>query len=347
MPDEAERIIADGKADCVAMGRALLADPELPNKARTGRTNEIVPCLRCVSCYHVATEYFTRGCAVNPVFGRGDRVKSDLANPGPGKHVVIVGGGPAGLKAALTAVERNHRVTLFEKSGELGGLINVAEHEPRKIDLKNYKSYLIGRVLNSNVQIHLNTEATPAMIKEMDPDTVIVAVGSVPDVPPIAGVDSPNVVQALDAYGKISTLGKKVVIIGGGEIGCELGLVTSEAGINTTVIEMTDQLAARGNLLYQNGLKILMEKEKNLSWKLETTCDEITDKGVTMIDKNGNEAFIPADSVILATGMKPLRDLAESFYGLVYDVKIIGDCVHPRKMDDAIHEGFFAVTSIS
>jgi 2,4-dienoyl-CoA reductase-like NADH-dependent reductase (Old Yellow Enzyme family)/thioredoxin reductase len=346
MPDEAEKILTEGKADGIAMARALLADPQWPDKARKGREKEIVPCLRCISCYHVATQGFSHGCAVNPVFCREDRIKEDLLRTEGGKNIVIVGGGPAGMKAAITAAERGHRVTLFEKSGMLGGLINVAEFEERKIDLRNYRRYLVHKVLNSGITVHLNTEATPERVKAQNPDAVIVAVGSTPNKPPIKGADLPNVIQAVDVYGTISQLGQKVVIIGGGEIGCELGLSLAESGRETLIIEMTEQLAPLGNLLYKAGLQMLMEKQSNLSWKTGTSCREITEKGVKALDKDGNELFFDADTVVLATGMKPLRELAESFYGIVYDVKLIGDCVRPRKVDDATYEGFFAVTSL-
>ena len=346
MPDEAESILAEGKADAIAMARALLADPEWPNKAQKGLKNDIVPCLRCISCYHVATEGFSRGCSVNPVFGREEQVKMDMLKAKPVENIVIVGGGPAGMKAAITAAERGHKVTLFEKDKELGGLTNVSEFEERKVDMRNYRRYLINKVLNSGITVYLNTEATPEMVKAQNPDAVIIAVGSVPNTPPIKGVDLPNVIQAVDAFRVIPQLGKKVVIIGGGEVGCELGLSLGESGRETVIIEITNQLASMGNLIYKAGLHILLEKANNLSCKLETTCKEITEKGVKAIDKDGNGVFFEADTVVLATGMKSLKKLAESFYGIVYDVKMIGDCVKPRKLDDATYEGFFAVTSL-
>ncbi len=345
-PDEAEQILAEGKADCIAMARALLADPDWPEKARKGLEREIVPCLRCLSCYHVATDRFTHGCAVNPVFGREDRVGADLRRPRSALSVVVVGGGPAGMKAAVTAAERGHTVTLYEKSGRLGGLLNISEHERTKIDLNNYRKYLVDKVLNSGIVVHLDTEATPDLVKAQAPDAVIVAVGSVPNKPPIKGADLPHVVQAIDAYRIIPRLGRRIVIIGGGEIGCELGLCLAEAGRDVSIIEMAGRLAPLGNHLYRAGLMLLMEKCKSLSWETETACREITAKGVLVRGVDGKETLLDADTVILATGMMAQKDVAASFQGIVYDVKVIGDCVRPRRVDDATYEGFFAITSL-
>ena len=186
-PDEAEQILAEGKADFIAMARPLLADPDWPKKAMEDRAADIVPCLRCLSCYHVATECFTHGCSVNPVFTREERLKMDMMEKRESKKVVVVGGGPAGLKAAVTAADYGHKVILLEKDAELGGLLRYANLEERKIDIRNYKDYLIGQALKKEIDIRLETYATPELVKALEPDEIIVAIGSVPNSPPIEG----------------------------------------------------------------------------------------------------------------------------------------------------------------
>jgi len=345
-PDEAEKILEEGKADFIAMARQLLADPEWPNKVKEGKCEDIVPCLRCLECYHVATEGFTHGCSVNTSFTRGKLLKFDLLEKKPRKKIVVVGGGPAGMKAALTAVNYGHEVILFEKESELGGLTRFADYEGRKIDLKYYRNHIINQIRKSYIDLRLSTEANYGIVKELCPDSVIVAVGSVPKKPRIDGVNLPNVIQALDVYGNQSKVGNNVVIIGGGEVGAELGLSLSELGKKVMILEMNDELAALGNRLYRAALYILMKKQRNLSWKTSITCNKITENSVAGSDKNGKEYVFEADTVILATGMDPLREVAESFIGTAENVKIIGDCKRPSKVANATYEGFFSITSL-
>lgn len=345
-PDEAERIIEEGKADAVALGRALLADPEWPNKARYGRADEIRPCIRCLSCYHVATNRRKFGCTVNPRMGREHRLGLEIKPSTCKKHIVVVGGGPAGINAALVAAERGHKVTLVEKESELGGKLICADYDDLKIDLRRYKEYLVKRINNSKVTVILNTEATPENIKKLNPDAIIVAVGAVPLIPTIPGINSPKVIQAVDAYKKIDQMGRKIVIIGGGQVGCELGVTLAKTGREVTIIEQASVLAAKGNIMYREALRQLMESQSKLSWITEARCKAIINEGVIISKLNGEEKILEADNIICAIGFRPLIDFAESFIGIAENVIIVGDCLKPRELYEAVHEGFFSTLNL-
>lgn len=339
-PDEAEELIASGKVDMVAIGRALVADPDWPKKAMEDKAEDIVPCLRCLQCYHIATNRRNVGCSVNPRYGNEARIPKKVEKAEKSKRVVIIGGGPAGMKAALVADQRGHQVTLFEKENELGGAIKTAAFEHYKIDLKAYLDYLIRQIKKSDVDVRMGIEATPDMVRELQPDSLIIAVGALPTTPKIKGVDNKRVMQAMDAIYKHEAIGQDVVIIGGGSIGCELGLeLALLKGHHVSIVEFGPELAAQGNMLYRIALRQKMDQAKTLVRLTETVCKEITDEGVFVSDKEGRESFIKADTVILATGLKANREVAEAFYGITPDTVMIGDCEKPRKVMEATLEG--------
>ncbi|MBO4358780.1 MAG: FAD-dependent oxidoreductase, partial [Erysipelotrichaceae bacterium] len=173
-----DELIGNGSIDMVMLGRQLVADPFWPKKAQEEKFDEIIPCLRCLNCYHVATKHFNTQCSVNPRFRRENRVPLKLEKAGDPKKVVIIGGGPAGMKAALTADEAGHRVTLIEKEGKLGGNLKYADYGDYKQDLKKYRDYLIKHIERSDIDVRLNTAADMKLLESLDPDKVIIAIGA-------------------------------------------------------------------------------------------------------------------------------------------------------------------------
>lgn len=346
-PDEAEKIIADGCADLVALGRPLAADPNWPIKALEGRPEDIVPCIRCLQCYHISTNRRNVGCSVNPRFANEDWVPRVLPKAETKKKILVIGAGPAGCKAALTAYERGHEVILLEQRDHIGGAIHYVAMEHFKIDIKAYLEYLKAQIAKSTIDLRLNTTATPEMVKEIRPDAVIVAVGASPATPPIKGIDGKHVINFYAAIEQEEQIGQNVVIIGGGTIGAEIGLELSLLKKkNVTIVEMASELAAQGNMLYKIALRHKMEQAKTLHVMMETGCQEITEEGVRVKTKDGEEVFLPADTVIISTGVRANKAVAESFYGIVPQTYMIGDCEKPRKIQEATLEGYTVASTL-
>lgn len=346
-PDLVEKVLAEGKCDFVAFGRQQFADPACVNKVLTVRTDEIQPCLRC-SCFNpLASSSEARPmpklwtCTVNPWSGRELRMRW-APKPQSSKNVLVVGGGVAGMYAAITAAERGHKVTLAEKENHLGGILQFTENDMHKQDRKMYKDSLITRVKRLGVNVELNTEATPDYIKLKSPDAIICAVGSRPAIPKIKGIE--KAIHAVDIYNDFSKLGQKIVMIGGGLIGCETGLLLAEMGKQVHIIEVLDDVAKEGNDSHRRAL--IPRMKKALTWDVNTRCTEIKDKGVTVQDKDGNEKFIEADTVVYAVGMKAKSDVVDSLRGIVPWFVAVGDCVQPRRVEQAVYEGFAAAMDI-
>lgn len=341
--DLAESIIADGKADFVAMARQLTADPDFASKVAGGRADDITPCLRCYKCFPGPLEEVLHdlinlyGCTVNPEAF----VYSEPEGSTASKKVLIIGGGIAGMQAAVTAADRSHAVTLVEKSGRLGGILNFTDSDAWKTDLRDYKNLMIRRVRQRSIDVRLNTCFSPEDVRNFGADKVIVAVGSAPIKPPVAGIE--NAVQALWAYENLESIGKRVIIIGGGLVGSELGLSLCKQGHEVTVIEMADSVAADAYPMH--GLA-MSEKLKQLDVRCGLCCLEIGSDYAVAEDKNGARTTFRADTVIYALGMRANAAEAETLGNAAPDCVRIGDCVRAAKVYDAVKEAWAAAVSI-
>ena len=339
-PKDIEAALAAGKADIVAMARGTIADAALVNKSRKGKEDEIIPCIKCFHCldYRRAATF---GCSVNPTVGREARLPVLVPPKEETKKVVIIGGGPAGMEAAVTAKQRGHEVILLEKNSVLGGKLNFSRQVPFKRDLCKFMDYLIHMVEKTGVDVRLNTEATVELVESLEPDVVIAAVGAKALVPPIPGVDGANVITAEEAYRKVKAgedIGQKIAVLGGGDVGCETAVyLAQEAGKTVSLVEMTDTLAAASCAIPRTA--ITKEIETCVDAHTGSRCTGITKDGITYVDAEG-EHSIQADTVVLSAGMVPQKAQAEAFRMIAGEFFPIGDCVKANNVRTAVRTGY-------
>ena len=342
-PDMMEEVIRDGRADLILMGRGLICEPEMPNKLASGRYEDCNRCLRCNECHNrlFAKNWFQ--CTLNPEVGFEDRLPVPPA-PEKKKKVLVVGGGPGGLMAAWTAAKRGHYVTLCEKGAELGGAIRFADHVYFKRDMAYWRHQMEKRVAETGVDVRLNTEVTAAYIENEKPDAVICAVGADPARPPIPGMDDPKVIVGATMHYTPQNYGDRVVVIGGGLVGCESAAELRAAGKDVTVVEMLPGIAPGCGVAQSNALRIGMIGVNVLT---KTVCRRVTDEGVWVQTEGEEEKLLPADSVILSAGMRPRSALVEELQkACVPEFITIGDCSTARKMGDAIREGYYTAVNL-
>jgi 2,4-dienoyl-CoA reductase-like NADH-dependent reductase (Old Yellow Enzyme family)/thioredoxin reductase len=339
--------IASARADLIAMGHAFITDWEYGRKAYEGRGEDVTPCIMCNKCHGLSqTGQWYTVCSVNPKVGIDTAVRL-IDTPSVSKKVAVIGGGPAGMKAALTAAERGHKVTLYEKDDSLGGLTRHADYSPFKWPLKDFKDFLAGQIKKAGVEIVLNKEATPEMIKSKGYDTVMVAIGAAPNIPKIPGKEGKNVYNVMDVYAREKELGNNIVMIGGGEFGVETGIYLANGGHKVTMLTSERELMKMNRVHYPEQIIDKYKHLKNFSSITEVTTTGISDGKVTYKDAGGIEKSIQADSVVIYAGFKAKKDDAMRFYGSAPRFFAIGDCGDDGgDVQRSIRTAFFAASQI-
>ena len=371
-PYIAREIIADGMCDMVAMGRSLIADPFLPEKAREGREEDILHCIACAQgCFDNLFKLKHVECLCNPRAGYECDTACVVAERP--KKVMVIGGGAAGMNAAIAASKRGHEVTLYEKGDELGGQLFLAASPPGREEFAELAYDLEEQVFSSNIAVCLNQNVDAGLIEEEKPDHVILATGAAPVTPPIPGVDLPHVVQAWDVLNEKAYTGKRVVILGGGAVGVETALLLAEKGTlsgdvlkflfvnkaetpetlydlatrgtkTITIIEMIDKIGKDFGKTTRWGM--LQDVNRyGVNYNVTTRAVEITSSAVKVETAKGVEE-IEADTVVLAAGAGSVADLASVIKekGIPFD--IVGDANQIGMAFDAVHQGYRAGMAI-
>ncbi len=342
-PAHMEEIIASGQADMVEIGRALVADPYLPKKALEGRADDISPCLRCYECFGATGQLEMIKCTVNPTQGQQLEEKYGYPSPEFKKKILVVGGGPAGMEAAITAAKRGHDVTLVEKDSRLGGNLHAAGSAFFKEDIKKLCAVLERRVEKAGVNVVLNTTVNADYVKKFSPDALFVAIGSNELRPPIKGIDGKNVIMAIDAELHPEKLGKKVAIMGGGLVGAEAACSFKEEGHDVSIIEMKPDVAMEVNSFYRGGL--MPHVQESATCYVNTKVTEITPEGVMVENENGS-FLVEADSVVCALGFRPKTAEVDALCDCVDEYYVIGDCNRVAMIYQAMDAGYHAARRV-
>jgi 2,4-dienoyl-CoA reductase (NADPH2) len=371
-PDVAEDLLKKGYADMVSIGRGLIADPYWAKKALEGKADEIRPCIACLQgCMDGIMSGQPVSCVTNPVAGfEGVRT---VNRSSVSKKVMVIGAGPAGLEAAITATLAGHRVDLYEKDKDIGGQLWVAGSPPHKEEFLELVRYYRAMLKKHKITPHLNTEVDIALIKEKDPDYLVIAEGAEPLIPPIEGVDDPCAISAWGLLKENPSLGKEVAIIGGGAVGLESALFAASKGTITPEtlyflfayeaesIERLRELMFKGTsnvTLFEMLPKVGKDVGKSTKWVLmsdlhkfgvmiQTNAKVVSIKnGLLTYEKNDQRKQQQFDNVIIASGSKSVQRLSKQIEKLGIPFAVIGDCVEPRKINNAIHEGFSSALEI-
>lgn len=333
----AESVVAEGKADLVAVGRGLVADPDWANKVRDGRWQEIRACIACnQGCIGALVAGMPFTCLVNPEAGREWELTLERASPA--KRVWIAGGGPAGLEAARVAALRGHDVTLYERGDALGGQLLLASIPPRKQEIAPFVRYLAHQLDRLGVKVELGAELSPSLAADARPDAVVVATGSRPLESAIPGADGENAVSAHDVLAGTAQVGGRVLVAGGGQVGCETAEFLHQQGKEVTLLEMRPELSPDERSVPRSW-RLRNLARSSLSALTSTRIVEIVDKRVVVEREGEREVLGPFDSVVLALGAEPENRLARELAGKVAEIHVIGDAQQPAGALAAIAAG--------
>jgi 2,4-dienoyl-CoA reductase-like NADH-dependent reductase (Old Yellow Enzyme family)/thioredoxin reductase len=346
-PVLADKVLKEGKADFIGLGRPLIADPDWPKKVAEGRVKHIRQCIACNDCSKVAV--LSKGplrCAVNATAGR-EREYESIVPAERVKKVVIIGAGPAGMEAARVAALRGHRVTLYERTNELGGgQLKLASVPPHKEVLKYIVDYYseMFKGLN-NIQIKLGETVTAQDIVKEKPDAVIVATGAEPLIPEVPGCDKANVATVFDVVAGKARVNGTAIVVGGGSVGCETANFLAKQGKQVTIVEMQDFVPT--DMERRVWLALSDELSKfGVGIITGVKLDAVTNEGAIVIDKNRHKTLLKAEKIVLACGMKPANALAKEFSVNVKELYIIGDAKQPRTIRNAISDGYIVAHDI-
>ena len=343
-PEFAERLLAHNEADLVVLGRTLIADPDWPEKARTGHPEQIRKCIGCGECIKARHHQDQPlRCGVNPIVGMDEEFER-IVPVEESKKVLVIGGGPAGMEAARVAALRGHEVMLIEKEERLGGTLNIASVPPGKEKIRWLIHYYTGELFRLGVEVRLGVQVTRKIVDELQPDAIIVAIGCTYPQENIPGADRHNVVTARDMLsGKRTAANDSIVVIGGGLLGLETALFLASKENRVTVLKRYKTIAANLEPIYRD--YILRELEEyNASILTEVSVERIDETAVQIKNTHGETRTLSADLVVLARDTVPLRDLQEELRGIEF--RSIGDCVRPRLIIDAVREGYLAGKAI-
>ena len=324
--DDAEEIIASGKADLIGGGRAFFVDPDYYRKAKEGRGEDVLPCIRCNKCHVPSLQgHWNSFCSVNPELGIAHKLDKLTCPPGPRKRVAVVGGGPAGMRAALYCAERGHEVTLYEAGERLGGQLLLMDAPTFKWPLVRYRDYLIRQLAKSAVDVRLGLRATPENLAGADYDVIIAALGARPKLPPIPGAERCRTI--FDTFGHEAELGKRCVVIGGSESGTEAAMYLAENGHDVTLLTRQSGLALDATPIhYRETMQEFYAKLDRFHPILRAAATWVGEDFVEYRDEEGRTQRVACDSVVALGGMRPLQQEAMAFDACARDFYMIGDC---------------------